>query len=324
MKTKQSRKKKIFFAVTLVWFILAAVYVAARVILWGGPLSFRSYVLLLGDLLCLLLLLFYVYLGVPIRLHRKIRDKWGTPGKWEWLEDIGIALWAVLCLIVTFAGIAWIVLENDIPSETRLTENLISVEEMKFPERHWYSYWRPEGVLFRRETELAGEDYIAYLTEAADREENTSPEKDAEIVAKQEMEEQWLAEYNEAQAESTENMQDPLEPYAQAVYDAVLQPQGFSYEVCYNAKGNFYLLLGEQEQAGETYTYTLVYNRTSQNGQCEIFVLYRNPVEDLSTDAAQIVEFYAVRSEDMQVIAGDKTGWSVVANSAYQEATGEK
>ncbi len=324
MKTKQSRKKKIFFAVTLVWFILAAVYVAARVILWGGPLSFRSYVLLLGDLLCLLLLLFYVYLGVPIRLHRKIRDKWGTPGKWEWLEDIGIALWAVLCLIVTFAGIAWIVLENDIPSETRLTENLISVEEMKFPERHWYSYWRPEGVLFRRETELAGEDYIAYLTEAADREENTSPEKDAEIVAKQEMEEQWLAEYNEAQAESTENMQDPLEPYAQAVYDAVLQPQGFSYEVCYNAKGNFYLQLGEQEQAGETYTYTLVYIRTSQNGQCEIFVLYRNPVEDLSTDAAQIVEFYAVRSEDMQVIAGDKTGWSVVANSAYQEATGEK
>ena len=102
----------------------------------------------------LLLLLFYVYLRVPIRLHRKIRDKWGTPGKWEWLEDIGIALWAVLCLIVTFAGIAWIWFENDIPSETRLTENLISVEEMEFPDRHWYSYWRPEGVLFRRETEL--------------------------------------------------------------------------------------------------------------------------------------------------------------------------
>jgi hypothetical protein len=53
-------------------------------------------------------------------------------------------------------------------------------------------------------------------------------------------------------------------------------------------------------------------------------VLYRNPEENLSTEAAQIVEFYAVRSEDLQVIAGDKTGWSVVANSAYQEATGEK
>ena len=47
-----------------------------------------------------------------------------------------------------------------------------------------------------------------------------------------------------------------------------------------------------------------------------IFVLYRNPEENLSTEAAQIVEFYAVRSEDLQVIAGDKTGWSVV-NSAY-------
>ena len=324
MKTKWSRKKKISFAVAMVLFILAAAYVAAKVILWGGPLSFRSYILLAGDLLCLFLLLFYVYLGVPIRLHRKIRDKWGTHGKWEWLEDIGIALWAVLCLIVTFAAIAWIWLENDIPAETQLTENLISVEEMKFPDRHWYSYWRPEGVLFRRETELVGEDYIAYLTEVADKEENTSPVKDAEIVAKREMEEQWLAEYNASEEESAEDMQDPLEPYARAVYDNVLQQQGFSYEVCYNAKGNFYLQLGEQEQAGETYAYTLVYNRTSQNGQCEIFVLYRNPAQDLSTDAAQIVEFYAVRSEDMQVIAGDKTGWSVVANSAYQEATGEK
>ena len=166
-------KKKIYLAVTVLLLTLAGIYVAARMILWGGPVSFRSYVLLLGDLLCLLLLLFYVYLRVPIRLHRKIRDKWGTPGKWEWLEDIGIALWAVLCLIVTFAGIAWIWFENDIPSETRLTENLISVEEMEFPDRHWYSYWRPEGVLFRRETELAGEDYITYLTELMDKEENT-------------------------------------------------------------------------------------------------------------------------------------------------------
>ena len=281
-------KKKIYLAVTVLLLTLAGIYVAARMILWGGPVSFRSYVLLLGDLLCLLLLLFYVYLRVPIRLHRKIRDKWGTPGKWEWLEDIGIALWAVLC-----------------------------------PDRHWYSYWRPEGVLFRRETELAGEDYITYLTELMDKEENTHPE-DAETVAKQAMEEQWLAEYYASETETAEDVQDPLEPYAQAVYDAVLQQQGFSFEVCYNAKGNFYLQLGEQEQAGKTYAYTLVYNRTSQNGKCEIFVLYRNPEENLSTEAAQIVEFYAVRSEDLQVIAGDKTGWSVVASSAYQEATGEK
>ena len=84
----------------------------------------------------------------------------------------------------------------------------------------------------------------------------------------------------------------------------MLQQQGFSFGVCYNAKGNFYLQLGEQEQAGKTYAYTLVYSRTSQNGKCEIFVLYRNPEENLSTEAAQIVEFYAVRSEDLQVIAG--------------------
>ena len=104
-------------------------------------------------------------------------------------------------------------------------------------------------MLFRRETELAGEDYITYLTELMDKEENTHPE-DAETVAKQAMEEQWLAEYYASETENAEDVQDPLEPYAQAVYDAVLQQQGFSFEVCYNAKGNFYLQLGEQEQAG--------------------------------------------------------------------------
>ena len=49
-------KKKIYLAVTVLLLTLAGIYVAARMILWGGPVSFRSYVLLLGDLLCLLLL----------------------------------------------------------------------------------------------------------------------------------------------------------------------------------------------------------------------------------------------------------------------------
>ena len=43
-------KKKIYLAVTVLLLTLAGIYVAARMILWGGPVSFRSYVLLLGDL----------------------------------------------------------------------------------------------------------------------------------------------------------------------------------------------------------------------------------------------------------------------------------
>ena len=78
-------KKKIYLAVTVLLLTLAGIYVAARMILWGGPVSFRSYVLLLGDLLCLLLLLFYVYLRVT---HQAAPENTGQVGN---SREMGVA-----------------------------------------------------------------------------------------------------------------------------------------------------------------------------------------------------------------------------------------
>lgn len=121
---------------------------------------------------------------------------------------------------------------------------------------------------------------------------------------------------------------------AYRVYEEVLEEQGYSFEVCYNAKGNLYINLGEipggQERDSEPeefYLMTLVYDRLSKNGACELFVLYREYHYRTETGIAQgnteILNFYAVEAETGRVIAADKTGWAELGCEEYREATGE-
>lgn len=124
------------------------------------------------------------------------------------------------------------------------------------------------------------------------------------------------------------------EEAAQRIYEEVLEEQGYSYEVCYNAKGNLYIDLGQrpagQEGDSETegfYRMTLVYDRLSKNGACELFVLYKEHQRETETGTVggnpAIVNFYAVETQTGRVIAADKTGWAELGCAEYREATGE-
>lgn len=115
---------------------------------------------------------------------------------------------------------------------------------------------------------------------------------------------------------------DYRETAAKAVYDAVLSKEGFSYEVCYNAKGNLYIDLGSKlsEEDSQTYSYRLVYDRPSQNGACELLVLYRS-VE--GSDDETIVDMYAVEAATGKVVASGRKAWSDVGTEEYREITGE-
>lgn len=100
---------------------------------------------------------------------------------------------------------------------------------------------------------------------------------------------------------------------AKLIYDKVLKEQGYSYMVKYNAKGNLYLDLGSGV--------TLVYDRASKNGACELFVLYQ---EDMVTgEEKHILEMYAAEPESERVIASGRRTWSDVGSEEYREATGE-
>lgn len=117
---------------------------------------------------------------------------------------------------------------------------------------------------------------------------------------------------------------------ARLVYEAVLEQEGYSCEVRYNAKGVPYLDLGSRpaqegdNSADGTYRFTLLYDRTSKNGACELYVLYKEHyTEEGSNDSTGILNFYAVETATGEVIAADKTSWSEVGSAEYREATGE-
>ena len=133
------------------------------------------------------------------------------------------------------------------------------------------------------------------------------------------------------------------EEAAKKVYDAVLRGQGYTYEEKYNAKGNLYIDLGsraagerpEGEQSPEdeydsgTYRFSLVYDRQSKNGACELFVLYKEHyTEPDSTgkremDDTAIVDMFAVENATGRVIVAGKQSWGDSGSEEYREATGE-
>lgn len=130
---------------------------------------------------------------------------------------------------------------------------------------------------------------------------------------------------------STENgvdtdTEDPLESQARAVYTYMkehgeITDDGDVSQVTasYNAKGNFYAIFESGEEDGNAWDNRLVYDRTSKNGTCELFVYER---EETGKDT-QLLGFYAVNKTTGEVISGEKTSWSEVGSEAYREATGE-
>lgn len=124
--------------------------------------------------------------------------------------------------------------------------------------------------------------------------------------------------------ENPELETDYREKAARVLYDTFFAQEGYSYKVCYNAKGNLYIDLGskaaQEFDDGKIQYYRLVYDRPSKNGACELFVLYRSSGE---SDSEVIVDMYAVESDTGRAIVSGKKTWSDVGTEEYREITGE-
>lgn len=145
----------------------------------------------------------------------------------------------------------------------------------------------------------------------------------------------YAAEVPDELQTDNEKLVDTRESSAKIIYDEVLAKQGYSCEVCYNAKGNLYLNLGSRP-AGEpqdkrdtgTYRFTLVYDRISKNGACELFVLYKehsaeNADGTTTNDTTEILDMYAVEVSSGKVVSADKQSWDDIGTKEYRELTGE-
>lgn len=101
---------------------------------------------------------------------------------------------------------------------------------------------------------------------------------------------------------------------------------GEEFNVEYNAKGWEYYSLGEDG----VYSYTLIYDRDSENGACRLYVLYRSPYDEESgtychytDEMTQIMDIYAVVKGTDKVISSGRKAWSDPGNSEYRRAVGE-
>ena len=160
-----------------------------------------------------------------------------------------------------------------------------------------------------------------------------------------EWEKAWEETLRAQEAEKKAKVQEARvrEEAAAKVYDAVLREQGYTYEEKYNAKGNLYIDLGsraagecpEGEQSPEDaydsgiYRFSLVYDRQSKNGACELFVLYKDHYTDPDStgksemDATVIVDMYVVENATGRVIGSGKRDWGDRGSEEYRKATGE-
>lgn len=132
------------------------------------------------------------------------------------------------------------------------------------------------------------------------------------------------------ESELKENLENDVttpEGAYKCLYDEVFAKAGYHYMTTYNAKGNFYGVLYTGEGTfGDTpnrqIRITAVYNGYSKNEKCQVFVQYKELLDETG-NAAQtgIMDFYAVDMQTKEVIRGDKHAWEESGSKAYLEAT---
>lgn len=91
----------------------------------------------------------------------------------------------------------------------------------------------------------------------------------------------------------------------------------------YTAKGSLYLTVEAGIDESGDYRKYIVYDRGSDNEQCDLFVYYLDRLSsDGQVENTQILNFFAVRISDGTVIPANKTSWSETGSAEYRDATG--
>lgn len=122
-----------------------------------------------------------------------------------------------------------------------------------------------------------------------------------------------------------------LEEEIKLIYTEELKEDGKQAEIKYDAKDNLYLTFGSREAGEEEdsfgegrYEFSLVYDRESKNGTCDLFVLYETHYSEEGTNDSQIIlDVYAIEKETKTIVASGKQSWDDVGTKEYREISGE-
>lgn len=225
---------------------------------------------------------------------------WGIEKLKAGLREILLVV-LVIAVLVLAAGFFLLLFIGALmfPEEKKLDNGLLEVRYATFRETEVYEC-RPVGFLAR----TAGRRKVSSKEAENVPEITVSPTPNPTSVPSEEE-----GANESAKTEQESNPLETPEGSYQVLYEAVLSETYSMSRPGYNAKGNFYSVLeeGTAEYEGRQVPYdiTAVYDRKSDDGTSQWFVLYKNyykeTEEETSVMEAEILGGYAVHMETGEV-----------------------
>lgn len=325
----------IFFLVDLALVIL---FVAGGAIAEESGLQYQSWVEIVRMVLTYYLLplfagIWLIFLFQKIRKSFRKKEKNGKAAVFSGLIFLMILLLCgYFCIGTILVCALW---GTAFPKESHVEDQVI--QNVRYPfwgEDLEYTYYRPVTIFF--EKQYIGDEGQAYQEKytPADNwytvtQSDTSSDAQGQMQQTEKSEPLKAKHQNNTGSVNTNTDFSTPEAAALQLYNTVLKAQGYSYTTAYDAKGNFYAVLGEStdtymdETMQRKVQYSIVTNGMSQNNACQVFVMYKTYYAEDGTTVygTGIVDFYAVNCTTGQAIDGQKTSWAELGTEEYQDAT---
>lgn len=338
-KRKSLSRIKISLIAFLVSFGIAAIFQIGQVILTENNMEYRTWVEVTGTIITIFVvpILFSVMLVIAFNRSRHKKQKRG----FHLFLILGnvLVLTVISLYVLVMSFIMLLLSESMFEKERMLEDGLLEGTSHVFlgaDDEIDYNYYEPVGCFFKKknkDNELIKEKMQSDSRKKLQSERERIEKNEEEIERRNKEESELEEKVSERESESETEIADAAdnttpEGAYKTLYDTVFQKNGDDYECTYNAKGNFYAILGtgQEDVEGKVMNTrrTVVYDRESKNKKCQLFVAYKEySYEDGTTGNTAILNFYAVDMASGNVFIANKSSWSEVGSAEYREATGE-
>lgn len=325
---------KISLIAFLVGFGIAVIFQIGQVILKENNMGYRTWVEVTGTIVTIFVTPILLSILLIIAFNRCMQMKQQNGRLILILGNVSV-LTIILLYVLIMSFVMLLCGESMFEKERMLEDGLLEGTSHVFlgaDDEIDYNYYDPVGWFFKKQN--TDNKYIKERMQS-ERENKLQSEK-ARIEKNAEESDQINTEESEVEEKVSEGETETAEPADnttpegayKTLYDTVFKENGDAYECTYNAKGNFYAILGTDQETvyGEVMNTrrTVVYDRESKNGKCQLFVAYKEYFyEDGTAGNTAILNFYAVDMASGKVFIADKSAWSETGSAEYREATGE-
>lgn len=333
-KKRSSNSLKISLIAFLISFGIAGIFQIGQAILKENNMSYRTWMEVTGTIMTIFVvpILFSVMLILAINRCMQMKQQ---NGRLILIVGNATVLTIILLYVLVMSFVMFLCGESMFEKERMLKDGLLEGTRHVFlgaEDEIDYNYYDPVGWFFKKQNtdnkylkeRMQSERKKKLLSEKSQI--KKSAEESDQISTEESDSEEKVSEGETETAEPADNT-TPEGAY-KTLYDTVFKENGDAYECTYNAKGNFYAILGtgQENVDGKVMNTrrTVVYDRESKNGKCQLFVAYKEyAYEDGTAGNTAILNFYAVDMASGKVFIADKSAWSETGSAEYREATGE-